>query len=1121
MIPLQKIDYFDVTGGMQAEASIVNFKDNEFYLLENIMLSRAGTLVTRKGRQQYANPVSSTPIYHLDKYVTDTKQEFIMSTDGKLYYSNNSCGITTDIYLRDTLSSITNYDSSTFTADLGLVAATTIFEEGDEIYVTIGTEDYIWTVDSVGASQVTVSGIVGPPTLTVPVTCYGGRKTDEIPVSDAINFRIGDIISIGDYGRKFKVKDVDTTVTPNIITVDEEIEIVDEALGTEVAVSARWEQFTYCDKNLQDTITGGVGGDVDPVTDTITTTTQLQDTWGVFIVPTSGSTLPYPLVANIKYFVVDSGTLTCKLAESEGGTAIDIQDEGTGTFTLISGYDAPSNDLFDAGTAYISSTMLRNNLVLTDGYNEPLVYDGTEISRMGFHEVPDIYNDLTEVDSGTGSVTAGAHDYIISYSRFDNNNELIESGITEARQIVASGSTNIAIPVPIIPYKFNDELLYNVDNCVVTLYKTEKDGTNFYRAIEVPMNTLGNFHIKEVTIDGVSGDMKVEVYGEPDLSNLVVGDYILIKGSKEAGNNGVFPITVVDTTNYIISMTNASVVAETAVGSEETIGYAVVCIKDNIEDAGLVFNDLMYCNEQAEPENQPPPLAKYLTVWENRMWFVDGKNYQEVFVDIGNNPTVIAVGDTFTIKCGSSEEVYEFATTSNVSTTDAIRVDITGVGPGSLMTEILEPICETINSKPDGLCWAYYERVSGAGTLVLRERQRNSDTLQIKFDIATPALLINFRINNSYLTSSSNDTYFSFLQTRYSSRAWFSKSAQGQSFVGTFGNTSTEEVYWNDIYPDNGQVCTGPMGLPNMLIMFKEDSCFKITSSGVNSYAVEVIDNEVGCIAPKTITSIGNTVLFLSKHGVNGTDGFITNFVGSKMKREWEKINPDYITLSCAAHVTKYGQYWVTVPYNTDTADATGNNVTFVYDYNKNSWSKWTNTPFTFYVKVDESGSIKVPGDTQYMASLTGEVYSMREQQEINDYKDDEDAIESTIITKWYDFGDKISRKMFYSVILNLYQTIPPNYVELSYAYDLGGDFIHMSTINIEEGMWGSFPMGRSPYGGKATLSSIKQPLNPEKCFYVRFELFNDRIDKIIELQGLSIEAKMLNTKAVEQAENL
>jgi len=1206
VIQLQKKDYFDVTGGMNSQDSLVNYADNEFFLLENMIRSRESTLKTRKGRQRYAKPVSTSAIKEFDRYVTEAKSELVMSTDGRYYRSNNTCGVVTALKLEAQLTNISSYDPVTHTADLTLNAGHHFLVD-DEVYVTIGGSSYVWLVTNVSGTTVTVQGIVLPGAMTFPYTCYGGRTSNLLVVEDAINFRTDDMIILQGYKRHFRILSITLNSGEDYLTLDESISWVDSSTSPLVLVSERWEQFSYCDRELNSNV---LATSINVSTDKINIpiTTSLANGWGIWLVDT-GTGLPYPLLESIKYFIVgyNSGTGDFQISETEGGAPVDIVSLPLVPLVFTdmqveSAYDIPVSLIADATITEpdVCSTMLRGSLFMVDGENEPLVYDGTEISRMGFHEVPDTITcedfssmEFSQVDLVTGSVTPGAHKYLITYARYDNNNELVESGITQYRygtvcviaknttagagtftigETVTSGTVtgtlfrivgttyyltnvsglfsagdtitgdsssatrvlsaaagdttingNIVIPVPVIAYKKNNELLYNVDKCKVVVYKTETDGTNFYRALEVPMNTLGNFQIKSITKSG--SDQIIELLGSPDISKLiadaVLGDYILVKGLKTVANNGIFRMTAKDNTLKTITVVNASVANQVALAGNSSLGYVDVCIRDNIADAELILNDVLYCNKNIVPETQAPVIAQQLTVWDNRCMMAIGKSYQEAYISMDFPYSSILVKDTFTINCGSTIEVYEFALANETTVAGATRIDLTNVTD---MTTLLRAMCEAINSKIDGKCYAYYERVNGAGAFVLRERQRNIGILKIKFNFSasTPphtADVVKIRINAEYFTA--NNSYKDFYISSFGSRIWFSKAGEGQAFVGTFGNVATESIFWNDVYPDNGEMIVGINPQPYMLIILKEGSCYKMAAAGTDAYSVELIDNNVGCVAPKSITCISEQVLFLSKFGLVGTDGFKINWVGNKLKREWKNMNFAAVYKACCTNIAKVNQYWISVPYNINGVVATENNVTFVLDYEKNAWYKLINTPISTYVKLDESYYTGILGDTQYMSSSNGITYTMRELDEASDYRDDNIPIESTIITKWYDGDDKTARKMFDNLILNVYTTDADSNIALSYAYDFDDGFELMANIQGAKGLYGHFSWGHAVYGGAPVFNSIKQPLSPEKCFVARFKMYSNELDKCLEIQGLSLEYKMLNTKALAQTDNL
>jgi len=94
-----------------------------------------------------------------------------------------------------------------------------------------------------------------------------------------------------------------------------------------------------------------VPGDVTIGTDTITITSHgFSDDDIVYF---SGSDIPAGLIANTKYYIVNSTINTFKVSTSVGGTGVDITSTGTGTHTVTSNYNfSGSTDFGTIQTEY-------------------------------------------------------------------------------------------------------------------------------------------------------------------------------------------------------------------------------------------------------------------------------------------------------------------------------------------------------------------------------------------------------------------------------------------------------------------------------------------------------------------------------------------------------------------------------------------------------------------------------------------------------------------------------------------------------------------------------------------------------------------------------------------------
>jgi hypothetical protein len=109
-------------------------------------------------------------------------------------------------------------------------------------------------------------------------------------------------------------------------------------------------------------------------TDILTSTINFQD--GHAVTVSSTTTLPSPLVAGTTYYVVSASGLTCKLSATQGGTAIDITDTGTGTHTISYASRIEAGDDYKYKYNYqLPSDLLTYNASYTDVYYDcPIKY---------------------------------------------------------------------------------------------------------------------------------------------------------------------------------------------------------------------------------------------------------------------------------------------------------------------------------------------------------------------------------------------------------------------------------------------------------------------------------------------------------------------------------------------------------------------------------------------------------------------------------------------------------------------------------------------------------------------------------------------------------------------------
>ena len=628
---------------------------------------------------------------------------------------------------------------------------------------------------------------------------------------------------------------------------------------------------------------------------------------------------------------------------------------------------------------------------------------------------------------------------------------------------------------------------------------------------------------ESISVNGVTFSSDNPVNIASAAHGLSTGNYILVTNSDTVGDlaDGIYKITKVDAGNFTVPFDGADTgggtcdidrvgdeiyvsnpyAVDAAVSNGKSQGNAAICILDNSTDALISINAELFTNNNIEENNDQIPIASYCTVFDNRLWAGNGRTYQYA---IWQNLVLgeVTDGDLVYIYDGTTTEIYEFDSGDSLATTNAIKVDIS---VATDEVDVAVALAEAINSKNDGICWAHWEAIYRTGAVLLRERERTGTTIQIKVKIAAGGNNSNYKINDDTLSSSDDDTYKNFIITRKQSRIWFSKEGEPEAFVGTFDDV--QGGFYLDIAPNDGQAITGVIPLKNNLIVFKEDSCYRIYHAGGDNYSFERISPNIGCIAPKTICAVENKLMFLSRNGAYATDGFYVEYIGKKMENQFQNIDQDIISSACAVNHIADKEYRITLPYSESGESLTTNTHSFCHNYSKEFWSLFDTTVYTFYAKLNNN---------TYLGKETGEVFQIRRFDSAFDFRDDFDAISAEIRTKWYDLNAPSSRKFFYKFVTHVYQPDFASDTVIGYSYDFADGFDTLGTFSVNISPWGRFAWGRSLWGYQKSIPVRYSP-SPKKANYGRFQFSNENKDETLEILGWSIEAKMLSPQAIRQ----
>lgn len=178
---------------------------------------------------------------------------------------------------------------------------------------------------------------------------------------------------------------------------------------------------------------------------------------------------------------------------------------------------------------------------------------------------------------------------------------------------------------------------------------------------------------------------------------------------------------------------------------------------------------------------------------------------------------------------------------------------------------------------------------------------------------------------------------------------------------------------WNyedyiDLDPYDGDFIVAMEVLGDKLIVFKERKIYSISYvGGIYLFVHEIEIDGRGCIAPQSITSIYDDLIFLAQDGIYSYTGAFEE-KSRKIKDAMLNINPTNMHLVEAAPLEEYNQIWFIAP----SADSLLNNVAFVYDHSQDNWTVHSidlSSLGFYYVSDDLTlGDLTDPWDSYDMA---------------------------------------------------------------------------------------------------------------------------------------------------------
>lgn len=307
--------------------------------------------------------------------------------------------------------------------------------------------------------------------------------------------------------------------------------------------------------------------------------------------------------------------------------------------------------------------------------------------------------------------------------------------------------------------------------------------------------------------------------------------------------------------------------------------------------------------------------------------------------------------------------------------------------------------------------------------------------------------------------------------------------ADGQEIIGTM--------------PFFAESVTGDAQLNQTEIVFKEASVYALDTT-TREYK-RIGSGGIGAIAPLSITPCKDSIMFASAGGVYRVTRQLTvQFVGKLMTRRWKRlVNKDALAVAAATNWAHERQYKLSLP----AAGEEYNSIAFVMQYDREedglppAWTRYDSLPATMWANQ---------GTGSFFGSTEGIVFQVRQYGAAIDYRDNTEAINSSVTFRAEDFGLPGIRKTVPAVVVQLSTDIDVTDIVVSSAINLSSTFDEMASIDIDA----------------TTSPVIKCSVDSKKGTHLQVKVEHNQIDEEFSIVGLNYRVGRMDITGVSQAKD-
>lgn len=300
---------------------------------------------------------------------------------------------------------------------------------------------------------------------------------------------------------------------------------------------------------------------------------------------------------------------------------------------------------------------------------------------------------------------------------------------------------------------------------------------------------------------------------------------------------------------------------------------------------------------------------------------------------------------------------------------------------------------------------------------------------------------------------------------------------------------------FRDLLKADGQVITGMKKLGDRLVIFKRHSIWVAQFTGDSDlpFTFNQTRSSVGAVSGYSIQEVQNGLVFLADDGFYYFDGNNSYKISQRVRSTLDTFNSNRLAQACSVYDNTNNRYHCSFTMDGDSTHTKQ----LTWDSLNNAFSINKGLNANCFARVYNSGI-----EQTFFGDYSGFVYQM--DNGANDMPSGvSTAIDAYYYTKWFDFGDMISKKA--SPQVSIYYEYAAATLTFAYSYDFESTDSYSQTFSTSAGtsLYGSAIYGTSTYAGSGGAVNSRHLTGRGKV--VRFKFANSNAGEDMAIDGFAV----------------